>query len=80
MNPEGVSPKPAATTGDAPAEEGAGAKVLPVPVRPIQQEVDLHNATHVPFRSWCPFCVNGKAKSHPHFSKSEERERVTYLW
>ena len=74
MNPEGVSPKPAATTGDLPAEEGAGAKVLPVPVRPTQQEVDLHNATHVPFRSWCPFCVSGKAKSHPHFSKSEERE------
>ena len=28
-------------------------------------------ATHVPFRSWCPFCVAGKAVSDPHQKKME---------
>ena len=34
---------------------------------PIIQELDDHMATHVPFRSWCPFCISGKAVNNPHF-------------
>ena len=25
-----------------------------------------HNATHVPFRDWCPFCVPSRGRSSPH--------------
>ena len=25
-----------------------------------------HNATHVPFRDWCPFCVVSRRRSSPH--------------
>ena len=25
-----------------------------------------HNATHVPFRDWCPFCVASRGRSSPH--------------
>jgi len=32
------------------------------PKRPSQQEVDQHYLTHLPFRSWCPHCMRGKAK------------------
>ena len=30
--------------------------------RPSKEEVDLHNVTHLPYRSWCPHCVRGKAR------------------
>jgi hypothetical protein len=40
---------------------------------PTSAEVELHNATHVPFRSWCAFCVAGKAKCNPHFRKATDR-------
>ena len=29
-------------------------------------EIDKHNMTHLPFRSWCRHCVRGRAESHPH--------------
>lgn len=35
--------------------------------KPTPDEVRAHNKTHLPFRSWCPHCVNGKAQGHPHF-------------
>ena len=30
-----------------------------VGVKPTPEEVELHNATHMPYRSWCKFCVAG---------------------
>ena len=36
--------------------------------RPCQAEVDDHNRKHLPFRSWCPFCVAGKADNDPHYT------------
>ena len=64
----------AGTRGETGEEaEGQDAKVGCVPCMPTQEEVDVHNATHVPFRSWCPFCVAGKAKANPHFRKDSER-------
>ena len=79
MNPDGVSPEPAATTGDLPEEEAVGAKVLPVPVRPIQQEVDLHNAHMCHFVVGVRF-VSAVMLSLIPTSPSLRRERVTYLW
>ena len=48
--------------------EGLHAKVANKPVMPTAEEVEQHNATHIPFRNWCPYCVAGKAKA-----RSEER-------
>ena len=45
------------------------ATVVCKPCMPTKEEVEIHNATHVPFRNWCVFCVKGKAKSDPHFEK-----------
>ena len=36
------------------------------PREPTRQEVDEHNITHLPFRSWCPCCTTVKAKHWPH--------------
>ena len=49
-----VSPPP---EGPVDSSEGQEAYVPPCGVRPTIVEVDRHNATHIPFRSWCPICV-----------------------
>ena len=36
--------------------------ILRSPVRPSAEEVDKHNAVHMPYRSWCPICFRGKGK------------------
>ena len=54
-------------------EEAQEARLNPHGVRPTCEEVEKHNATHLPFRTWCPFCVAGKAKNEPHY-KSEEHK------
>ena len=43
-------------------------RVAPIPRTPSRQEALEHACTHVPFRSWCPHCVRGKAKSGVHRS------------
>ena len=48
------------------AEEAVRVKVIPSPNAPSRQELLEHNITHMPFRSWCPHCVAGKAKANKH--------------
>ena len=55
-------------------EEAKGNKGLPHGIRPSDKEVEEHERTHVPFRSWCQHCVKGKAKSHPHWNSKKEEE------
>ena len=35
-------------------------------VQPTAEEVSLHNATHLPFRNWCAWCVKNKAVDPAH--------------
>lgn len=51
---------------DEEPNEAITARVLPSPVPPSRQEMLEHNITHTPYRSWCPHCVAGKAKSTKH--------------
>ena len=43
-----------------------------VPVRiadprlPSADEIEQHNMTHLPYRSWCPHCIRGKGKTMEH--------------
>jgi len=46
-------------------------KELPIPDTPSEQEVRTHNLTHLPFRSWCPHCIQGKGKASQHRTLSE---------
>ena len=61
------------------AEEAVEVNAPRVSVRPTQEEVEKHNVTHLPFRSWCPCCVAGKAKSEPHKSKDPDRPMGTNI-
>ena len=56
------------------AEKEQKVQKLTDPRRPTQAEVDDHNRTHLPYRNWCPHCVQGKGKDLDH-RKSAEEER-----
>ena len=44
---------------------------MPHPSEPTEEAVREHEKTHLPFRSWCRWCVLGKAKSNPHKTKKD---------
>ena len=61
------------------SEESEVVKVACMPCMPTQEEVEIHNATHFPFRSWCKFCVAGKAKANPHWKKDDSRAQGEHV-
>ena len=62
-------------------EDAAGCrrpKQLKETAEPTEKEVNEHNLTHLPFRTWCAHCIRGKAKNPPHKRQKEnEREKRT---
>ena len=40
--------------------------ILKNPVKPSAEEVEKHNATHLPYRSWCDVCVRAVGREDPH--------------
>ena len=40
--------------------------------KPSAEEIRRHMISHYPFRSWCEYCIRGKAKDNPH--KQVQRE------
>ena len=54
--------------GEVPeGEEGAEPVLRHAPIKPDQEEVDRHYATHIPRRLWCPVCVQASLEEDPHF-------------
>ena len=54
--------------GDAAGEEEEAVAVRPArtPCSPTRAEREEHEATHLPFRSWCRFCVSGRSDNPAH--------------
>ena len=57
-------------------EEAKPAKLLRDPAAPTQQEIDAHEATHLPYRSWCAVCVAGRRDNAPHKPMADEDRSV----
>jgi hypothetical protein len=57
---------PAGFEPEHPAEEARAARPARDPGAPTQGERDAHAATHLPFRSWCAECVEGRRDAPPH--------------
>ena len=54
-------------------------KHVPAPVLPSKAEVEAHNVSHLPFRSWCSACVRGRGLSLGHRkvdTKTKEAEQI----
>ena len=41
---------------------------------PSGEEYEEHMRTHIPFRSWCEFCIKGKSKSDHHRKNGGNKE------
>ena len=48
------------------SEEARKPNTKKLPQQATQEEIDHHNVTHLPFRSWCQHCVRGKAADDDH--------------
>ena len=40
---------------------------------PTREEFEEHMRTHIPFRTWCEFCVKGKSRSDAHRKDAGEK-------
>eukprot|EP00973_Karenia_brevis_P094438 12422478-Karenia_brevis.AAC.1 len=58
------------------AGEETGARMLKAPVKPTPEMVELHNQTHLPFRSWCRYCVRGRGRSMGHTRVDHGEEQI----
>ena len=47
-------------------EEADTVRVRRAPRAPTQREREEHEATHIPYRDWCPHCVRGRGVNGPH--------------
>ena len=57
-------------------EEAAKAKIYPMPGEPTPRERQIHDATHLPFRSWCRFCIRGCGRNTAHETERRKEERT----
>ena len=55
-------------------DEALTPKGVTAPSPPSRQERLEHELTHLPFRSWCEFCVKGKCKADQHRSTGQLAE------
>ena len=56
------------------------ADALPEPVVPTKAEIEAHNVTHLPYRSWCRWCVMARRRASPHTrSKASSRRSIPLL-
>ena len=58
----------------APEEETRPFKAMNRPEAPTQEEIDRHRIDHLPYRAWCPECVEGFGRERPHRA-SQDHER-----
>ena len=47
---------------------------LPDPKMPSKDEVERRYLTHLPFRNWCQYCIQGKGKTAPHFQQEQRSD------
>ena len=47
-------------------EEESPPRKVRDPGEPSQQELEEHRIDHIPYRSWCPYCVRGRGTGTQH--------------
>ena len=50
------------------------ARVLATPRTPTKAERQEHDVSHVPYRTWCRFCVMGRGLERRHLTQSGDRD------
>ena len=52
---------------------------LPSPSQPTAIEIALHWLTHLPYRSWCRWCVSAKRRNAPHLRLPDHSREIPLL-
>ena len=60
-------------------DEAKVPKQLKDPRTPSRREVEEHNLTHLPFRDWCPYCIQGGAPNKSHYKQEGIMHDVPHL-
>ena len=55
-------------------EEARRVTPMYVPRGPKDAERRAHEIHHMPYRSWCEYCVRGRGKESPHLSRYEQAD------
>ena len=64
---DGTEEEEEITIQDEEAEQEAEPlRVARDPKLPSQEDVECHRCSHIPFRSWCRWCVQGRGRGDPH--------------
>ena len=61
---------------DAEEEEARAVKAPRRPCEPTEEERRLHEILHLPYRSWCRYCVEGRGQHAPHYGTRSEEPRI----
>ena len=59
---------------EVPTEEARPRKDPVRPVAPTQEERDRHRIDHLPYRSWCPECIEGFGRERAQHAHEDERQ------
>ena len=62
--------------GEEEEDDAEKPKTREMPKGPTKKERQVHEATHLPFRSWCRHCVRGRGRNNPHKKQGEGTEEV----
>jgi hypothetical protein len=65
--------------GEAPEQDPGDKRVMRKmanPLLPTASEVEEHRLTHLPFRSWCPFCIKGRGVERSHFRAERDEDAL----
>ena len=57
-------------------EETEPQRTIATPQQPTKAEIDHHWMSHLPFRNWCPVCVEGRGRERPHFRERSGQRRL----
>ena len=61
------------------SEDASRPKYKNVEPRPSRKEVEEHMITHIPFRTWCPHSVRGKARAVYHKRNNSGEKHVPII-
>jgi len=74
------APEPGSDLGEEAPEQDPGdmrhMKKMMDPCLPTKAEVEDHRLTHLPFRSWCPFCVKGRGVESGHYRAERDKDAI----
>ena len=58
------------TIRDEEEQDAEPLKVARDPKLPSEDDVECHRCSHIPFRSWCRWCVMGRGRGDPHLTSA----------